>query len=125
MVRIAEYRSNSRSPISKALVYTSLISSCKPIMVGDNNMLHNPRDLEFCFDGICEPWWIWDFFFQNGRIGNFVVLELRELSKMLVFANFGGMWIFFHKMIRFEIFQTISQYTFKHSDRSSLSRKHC
>ena len=67
-------------------------------MGGDHNMLHNPRDLEFCCDGICEPWWN-RVFFQNGGIGNFVVVGLRDLSKMLVFANSGGILIFFQKIV--------------------------
>ena len=33
-------------------------------------------------------------FFHNGGIGNFVVAGLKDLSKMLLFANFGGILIF-------------------------------
>ena len=37
--------------------------------------------------------------FQNGGIRNFVVVGLRNLSKVLLFANFSGIEIFFSKML--------------------------
>ena len=55
--------------------------------------------VEFCCDGICEPWKNWEFFSQNGGIRNFVVEGLRNLSKMLLFANFGGIGNFYSKMV--------------------------
>ena len=41
--------------------------------------------------------------FQNGGIRNFVVVGLRNLSKMLLFANFGGIGNFFSKMVGLRI----------------------
>ena len=41
--------------------------------------------------------------FQNGGIRNFVLVGLRNLSKMLLFTNFGGMWDFFSKMVGLRI----------------------
>ena len=38
-------------------------------------------------------------FFQNGGIRNFVVVGLRNLSKMLLFANFGGIGNFYSKKV--------------------------
>ena len=38
-------------------------------------------------------------FFQNGGIRNFLVVGLRNLSKMLLFANFGGIGNFYSKMV--------------------------
>ena len=47
-----------QTPIHLSLMpkFIYLITSCKPIMGGDHNMLLNPRDLEFCGDAICELW---------------------------------------------------------------------
>ena len=40
-------------------------------------------------------------FFQNGGIRNFVVVGLRNLSKELLFANFGGIGNLYSKMVKF------------------------
>ena len=41
------------------------------------------------------------FFFQNGGIRNFVVVGLRNLSKMLLFSNFGGIGNLYSKIVKF------------------------
>ena len=41
---------------------------------------------EFYCDGICEPWNNWELCFQNGGIKNFLMVGLRNLSKILLFA---------------------------------------
>ena len=40
-------------------------------------------------------------FFQNGGIRNFVVVGLRNFSKMLLFANFGAIGNLYSKMVKF------------------------